>query len=155
MFVLSVEKEHVYAPHEMAEIITRFGSFFVENSAKDYGTGEKMHTVEIHILSYIADNPGILSVQVAKDWNRTKGAVSQIIKKLEAKELIYKMKEAGEKNQLHLYVTEKGKQLDQFHKQYDTERYQIFAQKISEEFSEEEIVAGFHFMEHLTSLAYN
>ena len=72
-----------YTPYEMSTIIERLNALNTITAAKDYGTGEKMHTVEVHILSWIAENPGISVTDVALAWNRTKGAVSQIIRKLE------------------------------------------------------------------------
>lgn len=149
---MSEEKKR-YELHEMATIATRFGSVFMENTAKDYGTGEMMYTAEMHILSYIADNPGILSVQLARDWNRTKGAISQIIKKLETKELIYKVKESGNKNQLRLFVTEKGMELDKAHKKFDEECFRLLTDKMKESFTEEEMESGFYFMKRMIEIS--
>ena len=87
---------------------------------RDYdGSGEFVSMVEIHILTLIADQPGITVSQLAKDWGTTKGAISQNIKKLEQKELIYRQKESGNAKTVHIYPTEKGERLSTAHKSYD------------------------------------
>jgi len=90
------------------------------NQPRDYdGSGEYMSMVEIHILTLIADQPGITVSQLAKDWGTTKGAISQTIKKLENKELIYRQKKEGNAKTIHIHATEKGERLSTAHKLYD------------------------------------
>jgi len=90
------------------------------NRPRDYdGSGEYMSMVEIHILTLIADQPGITVSQLAKDWGTTKGAISQTIKKLENKELIYRQKKEGNAKTIHIHATEKGERLSTAHKMYD------------------------------------
>lgn len=73
------EKKKYYTPYEMSTIIERMIALNTITDARDYGVGEKFHSVEVHILSYIAEKPGITVTELAYDWNRTKGH-SQIIK---------------------------------------------------------------------------
>ncbi|MGD9569090.1 MAG: MarR family winged helix-turn-helix transcriptional regulator [Sedimentibacter sp.] len=90
------------------------------NEPRDYdGSGEYMSMVEIHILTLIADQPGITVSQLAKDWGTTKGAISQTIKKLENKELICREKKEGNAKTIHIYATENGEKLSTAHKLYD------------------------------------
>ncbi|WP_076982523.1 MarR family transcriptional regulator [Bacillus siamensis] len=48
--------------------------------------------VEVHTLSVIEENPGITVTEAALKRNRTRGAVSQIISKLEKRDLIIRKK---------------------------------------------------------------
>lgn len=90
------------------------------NKPRDYdGSGEFVSMPEIHILTMIADNAGITVSEIAKEWGTTKGAVSQTIKKLEDKELIYREKKDGNAKTVHIYPTEKGERLSTAHKLYD------------------------------------
>lgn len=90
------------------------------NQPRDYdGSGEYVSMVEIHILTLIADDPGITVSQLAKEWGTTKGAISQTIKKLENKELIYREKKNGNAKTIHIYPTVKGERLSTAHKVYD------------------------------------
>jgi DNA-binding MarR family transcriptional regulator len=90
------------------------------NQSRDYdGSGELVSMVEIHILTIIADQPGITVSQLAKEWGTTKSAISQTLKKLESKELISRQKKSGNAKTVHIYATEKGEQLNTAHKSYD------------------------------------
>jgi len=91
------------------------------NQSRDYdGSGEKVSMAEIHILTLISDQPGITASQLVKQWGTTKGAISQNLKKLEDKELIYRQKENGNAKVVHIYPTKKGEHLSTAHKSYDT-----------------------------------
>ena len=87
--------------------------------ARDYGTGETINMVEVHTLTLIADQPGIMAKDVALMWNRTKGAVSQTLAKLEKRGLIERRKEDGNAKNIHLYVTAAGQKLSDAHHKYD------------------------------------
>lgn len=88
--------------------------------ARDYGTGLVINMVEVHTLTMIEDNPGITVSELAKMWNRTKGAASQNVSKLVEKDLVYRKIEKGNKKLVHLYPTEEGVRLSIAHKIYDT-----------------------------------
>ncbi len=90
------------------------------NEFRDYdGSGQLVSMVEIHILTIIADQPGITVSQLAISWGTTKSAISQTLKKLQQKELIYRQKESGNAKTVHVYPTEKGQNLSTAHKSYD------------------------------------
>ena len=48
----------------------------------DYGTGETYTSTEMHLVKCISDHPGITVTELAYDYAKTKGAISQILKKL-------------------------------------------------------------------------
>ena len=134
-------------PYEMSTIIERMSALNTLTEARDFGTGEKYFTVEIHIMSYIANHPGITVTKLARDWNRTKGAISQIVKKLETKELIYRVRGKGAVKGVCLYVTEKGKRLDCAHREYDNKTYADFYTKFEEYYSAEKVQELFGMLE--------
>lgn len=148
--ILSLERtERVmkYDSYKMSTIVELMNAHNTFTEARDFGTGEKYHTVEIHIMSYIADNPGITVTELACDWNRTKGAISQIIKKLETKDLIFRQKDRGNNKNVYLYVTEKGKILDEAHKKYDNKNYKDFLNELQKHYSEKKIQELFEMLE--------
>ena len=55
---------------------------------KSHGT--ELTMMEIRVIMMIGDYPGITATQLGYYWNRSRGAISQILKKIEAKGLIYK-----------------------------------------------------------------
>ncbi|MCD7722336.1 MAG: MarR family winged helix-turn-helix transcriptional regulator [Clostridiales bacterium] len=89
------------------------------SKSRDYGNGQFMPMAEIHTLSLIAENGGILVSDVAKMWNRTLSAASQNVNKLVKKGLVKKVKEPGNNKAVHLYATEKGCELSKMHREYD------------------------------------
>ncbi|EFK05222.1 transcriptional regulator, MarR family [delta proteobacterium NaphS2] len=62
----------------------------LEKRPQDYGIGEVLHPSEIHTIEMIGKNPGINVTGLAGRLGVTKGAVSQLIKKLENKGLVSK-----------------------------------------------------------------
>lgn len=86
---------------------------------RDYGTGLLINVVEVHILTLIEDRPGTTVSDLAKEWRRTKSAISQTVKKLEAKGLVYRVRDEDDAKVSHLYATEEGSRLSTAHKLYD------------------------------------
>ena len=87
---------------------------------QDYGTGELVNMVEVHTLTAIEDNPGINVSELALMWNRTNGAISQTVTKLEKKGYIERRKMEGNAKVVLLFPSEKGVRLSQAHKFYDS-----------------------------------
>lgn len=144
-----------YDPYKMSTIIERMSALNTLTEARDFGTGEKYYTAEIHIMSYIADNPGITVTELARAWNRTKGAISQIIKKLEYKELVYRTKENGNHKNVCLYVTNKGMTLNNAHREYDNKTYAYFYEKLQAYYSGEKLQELFEMLEKWIELLVN
>ena len=97
--------------------VTKYSNYIYE--PRDYGSGEKMGMLMIHTLTHIVDQPGITVGELAAYWNRTKGAISQNIKALENKGLIYRVVDREDARIVHLYATEEGSRLALAHKVYD------------------------------------
>ncbi len=86
----------------------------------DYGTGDSFTSTETHLVKCVGDHPGITVTQIAYDYAKTKGAISQILKKLIGKDLIRQVpsEEPGDKR-IFLYLTPRGEQLNANHISYD------------------------------------
>lgn len=89
-------------------------------STHDYGMGQVVSMTEAHILTYIEENPGTTITNLAKYWNKTKGALSQTVSKLVDKGLVYRHKTENNAKTVLLFVTEEGLKLSKAHKLYDT-----------------------------------
>ena len=73
-----------YSNVEAVDILHQVANLYISTKIpQDYGTGEEYTSVEVHTLKHIADNPGITVTELARDYAKTKGAISQILKKLE------------------------------------------------------------------------
>lgn len=100
------------------KFVMLYSDYVAEN--QDYGTGELINMVEVHTLTAIEDNPGINVSELALMWNRTKGAISQTVTKLEKKGYIERRKTEDNAKLVLLFPTEKGVRLSQAHKNYDS-----------------------------------
>ena len=122
------------------------------NTPRDYGSGELLNSVEAHVLNHIYDHPGITVTELAKAWNRTKGAISQTVSRLEAKQHITRIKENGDAKTIHLYCTEKGSLFTQAHKEYDNRVLDFMMDKMNSYFPEQDIKAMVRVLSKLEEL---
>jgi len=106
----------------------------------DYGDGRVLSMIEMHTLGMIAEKPGICITDVAKMWNRTLGAASKNVNKLQKKGYIVKKKLPGNNKNIHLYPTEEGQCLAELHKKYDKEENEKTLQKLMARHSKEELL---------------
>lgn len=113
---------------------------------KDYGTGEEYSLAEAHGVTFIEEHPGITVTEMAEAFGRTKSAISQNIKQLERKGLVYKLESKENKKKNHLFVTPKGRQLSMAHKNYDIVHTMKFIEQLKGIFSEEELDCFFRVM---------
>lgn len=88
-------------------------------STHNYGSEFPLTMIEVHTLSYIDDNPGTTPTDLVRHWDKTKGAISQILTRLVGYGLIVKRKEEGNDKTIHLYVTPEGEAVSKNHKLYD------------------------------------
>lgn len=119
------------------------------HGVSDYGTGELYTALEVHLVSYIADHPNCTCSEIARDWNRTKGAISQIIKKLQNKDLIDGKPDPKNAKRIFLFLTPKGKYLDAKHRENDAGFWEDAFEKLEKEFSREEVDNAFSVMNSL------
>lgn len=114
-------KQLSFSGYEYSDLCYRFATLYKNNDTiqSDYGTGEVYTSLEVHTVSRIEDNPGITVTEIAEQTGRTKGAVSQIIAKLESKGLVRREKDPNSPRRMCLYVTPDGLELSRMHKKYD------------------------------------
>lgn len=145
-------KNYNYSIAEMADILHQASSLYMSsNIPTDYGTGDKYTSVEVHMLKYIIDHPGKTVTDLAKEWDKTKAAISQMMKKLEGKDLIMKKTAPDSYKKQLYYATSKGMELNEVHHNYDSV---VFAQTIDllkETCSEDEIMLCFHVLKKYNS----
>jgi len=73
----------------------------------DYG----LYHSERHMLDRVGDNPDMNITELARASGVTKGAISQIVKKLEAKGIIRKHKKAANDKEVFIHLTEAGREV--------------------------------------------
>jgi len=97
--------------------------FEVDKKTRYYGTDEPLFEAEIHMIKSIKENEGIHVTGLANKLGVTKGAVSQIIMKLERKGMIVKNRDISNQSRLLLSLTAKGETAylhhDRLHQRFD------------------------------------
>ncbi len=95
----------------------------VDRKTRCYGTDEQLFEAEIHMIKSIKENEGIHVTGLAELLGVTKGAVSQIIMKLQKKGMIVKDTDPRNLSRLVLKLTPKGETAyinhEKLHQEFD------------------------------------
>ncbi|QQK07780.1 MarR family winged helix-turn-helix transcriptional regulator [Miniphocaeibacter halophilus] len=143
-----MNNKKTYSNADAVDVLHKVSNFYINTKVPhDYGTGEVYTSVEVHTLKEIADNPDTTLTELSKNTGKTKGAISQILKKIEKKGLIYKEIDKNNENRFFLRITEKGKILNDCHKEYDEKHFGESMNIVREMFSEEQINTTFEVLE--------
>ena len=138
-----------YSDVEAVDLLHQVSSFYTSTKVPhDYGTGERHTSTEVYLLKYIADHPNITLTELAYDWGKTKGAISQLLKKLLAKGLIERSGSLGPDNRQPVRITEKGRELNRIHIAYDTMHFAESMDRVRERFDEHDINTAFTVLEY-------
>lgn len=111
----------------------RINTRFNELNKKKYtfGTDVELFPSEIHTIEAIGMNMGLNVTELASIMGITKGAISQIIRKLEDKKLIARYQRYDNNQQVLLMLTEKGKTAFHGHEQFHRKQYDFVQEELS------------------------
>lgn len=87
-----------------------------EKKSRTYGTDDMLYAFEIHTIEMIGRNPEINGVQLAKKTGVTKGAISQVTKKLIKRGYIIKFNDPGNNKEFKFKLRNKGELAFEIHK---------------------------------------
>ena len=104
----------------------------LEKRPQDYGIGEVLHPSEIHAIEMIGKNPGINVTGLAVRLGVTKGAASQLIKRLENKAVVSKYKDPKDDKTVLLGLTKLGKKAFDGHELFHAKHDAVMMQLVSE-----------------------
>ena len=104
--------------HELTQFLIKY-----LNTPRNYSTDDKIFMVEMHLLDAIGRNEGISITELGNLVQRTPGAISQTVNKLEKKGFLEKRIDAATPKVRNLHLTDKGRKAFDFHKQLDRENY--------------------------------
>lgn len=93
---------------QLASLMNRYAA-----RPRDYGDDESVTLIEIGILVYIANHPGVTNSILCVQFGRTKGAISQLTKKIESKGYISRETNPADAKSNLFYSTAKGMKLIQ------------------------------------------
>lgn len=84
-------------------------------TAKHYGTEDLLYPAEVHMIEIIGSHESITTTKLAEVLGITKGAVSQVTRKLSDKNMIVKEPSAEKNNEVLISLTEKGQVVFTYH----------------------------------------
>lgn len=102
----------------------------VHNEPKDFGCGVLLFPAEVHTLAAIHENPLASGTELAAILGVTKGAISQMLTKLQTKSLVIKRFAPGSEKQKRFVLTETGIQAFEGHESYHREMIRIIEKKM-------------------------
>lgn len=105
---------------EMLESIFRLSKKFFEamKQPNKFGTDQLLYSSEIHTLEMIGKYPGITVTELADRQGISKSALPKLVHKLIQKNLIYRYQETGNKKNILLELTDKGRVAVQYHSEF-------------------------------------
>ncbi|MBN2814758.1 MAG: MarR family transcriptional regulator [Bacteroidales bacterium] len=109
----------------------------IDKKPKDFGTGDLLYVSEIHAVYLIGSNPEINMTRLAELAGVTRGAVSQMVKRLVSKRYVAKFKMINNK-EVNLRLTDKGYIIFQNYLNFAKERF-VFAEEIYRTASRDDI----------------
>ena len=134
-----------------AEYLYRFVNLFKASFHKPQNyAGYQINMVEVHDLTYIDDHPGVSTSAIAQNTRRTRGAVSQILTRLEKNGLIRRVRSPENSSMVQLYTTEVGKEISDAHKRHDVFMLNAMNCELSRHFSKDEIDCFFRILAYLS-----
>lgn len=137
-----------YSVAKKADILHQAAMLYMSSNIPiDYGTGEEYTPVEVHLLEYIVDHPGKTVTELSLDFDKTKAAISQMLRKIKDKGLIEHREAPDSKKKQLYYATPKGQELNQTHMRYDDRVFGRTLELMQERCSDEEIETCFHVLE--------
>lgn len=136
--------------YEIAEIFQLY-TILTESrkTSNEYGDGEKYTAIEAHMMNYIDDHPGCTVTEIARKWNRSQSSVSQIVRKLKKRELLYFVENEDNATIRNMYLTEKGKRATFYHKRFDRYVWHRMLNHLLEKFPPEDLNIAFHVIAEL------
>ncbi|WP_157950152.1 MarR family winged helix-turn-helix transcriptional regulator [Vallitalea okinawensis] len=132
--------------NKLSKITTRMS--MLNQQPRDYGTGITLYASEIHTIKAIEEKEGLNITELANVMGVTKGAISKIINKLVRKGLVEKYKDANNKKEVLLKLTDEGEDAYIAHAQF----HHRVEQEVGKYFDELENIQKEHLLESLTIL---
>ncbi len=104
----------------------------LDRTPQHYGVDEPVTRTEIHLVATIARNEDRSVTELAQEKGVTKGAISQMLAKLETKGLIEKHVDPTNTSRLLIRLTPKGQMANAAHDQVHEMIYKAFIEVVGE-----------------------
>lgn len=123
----------------------------LEKKPVDIGHGVFLYPSEFHVIEVVGKHPEKNLTAIASHLGVTKGAISQMVRKLEKKELVRKVSIPGNKKNIMLELTDSGQKAFEWHKSLH-EFMETGIRKELEQMSDSEIERFLRIYGHIESM---
>jgi DNA-binding MarR family transcriptional regulator len=93
----------------------------MEKQPVRHDANHALHHSERHMIDRIGEGPGVNITEFAAASGVTKGAISQIVKKIEKKGFVRRIKRSGNEKEVYLELTEAGQEFYEKRKKINDE----------------------------------
>jgi DNA-binding MarR family transcriptional regulator len=112
------DKEDIYRHLERLFEQTARSYVTMEKIPRHFGTQKLLHMGEINTIDAVGRMPGVNVTELARELEVTKGAVSQMVKRLEKKGCLTTVKKPGNDKEVALNLTEEGRIAYEYHQRH-------------------------------------
>lgn len=109
----------------------------------------KMSVISFHILDTLNKQSELTGIKIAQQLGVTRGGITRAARKMQDADLIYTTRHPDNKKNIYYRLTPKGQQLADLHSKMHAELYLQLQNKISDEFSNEELDSIIRFLEYI------
>ena len=104
----------------------------IDRTPQHFGVDVPITRAEMHLVANIARHDGPSVTELAQEKGVTKGAISQLLAKLEAKGLIEKQVDPANISRLLIRLTPKGVKANEYHDQVHEMIYYAFIEEVGD-----------------------
>jgi len=121
------------ASKDIAELFMRMVNKYnaLEKIPARHGTKHGLYHSERHMLDKIADNTGMNVTELAAAAGVTKGAISQLVSKLEKKGIARRYKKSTNDKEVFLELTKSGQEVHKRHKEINEQTILLINEELS------------------------
>ena len=144
-----MEKTEIF--HSFMEKIKYFDRILDRQQSvpRYYGTELLLYSSEVDLLEAIGANEPITATELARMKISTPSAISQIVKKLDGKNLLVKDTQEGNRKNIYLRLSDEGRRIYGFSCRQQTRVYQAYMRELSD-YTAEDIAKAAGLIDFLT-----
>lgn len=131
--ILNLNKK-VDAVYRHSTLMERYSAI-----SRDYGEEIILTESEAHILGYVCEMEEATVTELAQYSFRTKGTMSKMLKKLEEKGMVQRVKRDDNRKWIYVSPTEYGKRANAIHQAYDRTATSVMLEDLLKSCSLEEV----------------
>jgi len=118
----------------IGRVFLEVASRILENREKPrkYGTGRLLYPSEIKTLFHLGEKPGLSVTELAEISGVTKGAVSQLLNRLDSKGMVIRKEDPSNLSRINIHLTPLGRKAYRGKKAFEKQSHRALAKHLNE-----------------------